>query len=141
MPDDQMKPSGPRLSFVALALATIALGLGLQWLRPELPLVFADVLGDALWALMIYWLIGAAAPGTPRLQRAAVALAVCWVVEFSQLYHTTWLDDWRATTMGHLTLGSGFDARDLAAYGLGVLVGIGLETTLLRQPRGAATSR
>jgi hypothetical protein len=57
----------------------------------------------------------------------AVALTICWIVEFSQLVHAPWLDGWRATTLGHLVLGSGFDPRDLVAYGLGVLVGVRLE--------------
>jgi hypothetical protein len=41
-------------------------------------------------------------------------------VELSQLYHAAALDAVRATTAGHLVLGSGFDLRDLVAYGVGV---------------------
>jgi hypothetical protein len=125
-------PSGrSRLPYLALAAATIAIGLGLQWVRPDLPRAFADILGDALWGLMMFWLVGAIGPAIRALTRGVIALAVCWVVEFSQLYHTPWLDAWRGTVLGHLTLGSGFDLRDLVAYGLGVLVGIRLEATIL----------
>jgi len=49
-----------------------------------------------------------------------VALAFCCAVEFSQLWHTPWLNAVRRTTAGHLVLGSGFNARDLVAYAGGV---------------------
>jgi hypothetical protein len=48
-------------------------------------------------------------------------------VEVSQLYHRPWLDDLRATSFGHLVLGSGFDPRDFLCYLLGVAVAAGLE--------------
>lgn len=123
-------PTRLRLRYLALAVATIALGLLFQQTRDALPFAFADALGDALWALMMYWLVGVAYATPRRLPRAAVALVLCWLVEFSQLYHTPWLDRHRATTLGHLILGSGFDLRDLASYGIGVLVGLRLEMVL-----------
>lgn len=119
-----------RLRYLAFAGATIVAGLLLQALRSGLPMAAADILGDALWGMMIYWLVGAALPETGRLRRTVIALATCWAVEFSQLYHAGWLDSWRATTLGRLVLGSGFDPRDLAAYGLGVLVGFRLDVVI-----------
>jgi hypothetical protein len=116
-----------RLAYVALALATIALGLlvhlGGRALAPDV----RDVLGDALWAAMMAWWIGALAPARPLGVRAAIALAICVAVEGSQRYHTASLDAIRATTLGHLVLGSGFDPRDLVAYAAGVLVAVALE--------------
>jgi hypothetical protein len=49
----------------------------------------------------------------------------------------------RATTWGHLVLGSGFDARDLASYALGVGGAALLEAVVVarrRYPRGDLTS-
>lgn len=119
-----------RLRYLALAAATIVAGLLLQAVRRGLPMAAADILGDVLWGMMIYWLVGAALPETGRLRRTVIALATCWAVEFSQLHHAGWLDSWRATTLGRLVLGSGFDPRDLAAYGLGVLVGFRLDVVI-----------
>lgn len=130
-----------RLRYLAAASATIAVGLSLQWVRRNLPNALADVLGDALWGLMIYWLLGAARPAVSRGLRATFAMLVCWLVEFSQLYHAPWIDAWRATTVGRLTLGSGFDARDLVAYGVGIAVGLGLEPAGGAAPRVADASR
>jgi Protein of unknown function (DUF2809) len=109
-----------RLAFVALAVATIALGLLVHLRGAALGPVARDVLGDALWAAMIAWWAGALAPNARLATRTVAAYAVCAAVETSQRYHAPALDAVRATLVGHLILGSGFDARDLAAYALGV---------------------
>ena len=74
------------------------------------------------------WWVATIAPKARLGVRAAVALGICFAVELSQLYHTSWLDALRATAMGHLVLGSGFDPRDLASYTGGVLVAVLLES-------------
>ena len=120
-----------RATYVVLALVTIALGLLVHRRGAALGPVMRDVLGDALWAVMIVWWLGALAPGAERWRRAGAALALCFAVEFSQLYHTPALDAFRATAVGHLLLGNGFDPRDLAAYTLGVVGAVLLESALL----------
>jgi hypothetical protein len=121
-----------RASYIALALGTIALGLGVHWRGAPLGPTLRDVFGDALWAAMVTWLVGAVAPGVSLRIRAATALALCVGVEVSQLFHTTVLDALRTTTAGELVLGSGFDPRDLAAYTLGVLAAALLERAARR---------
>jgi hypothetical protein len=121
-----------RLGFVALALTTIAVGLVVHWRGGLLSPTVRDVLGDALWAMMIAWWIGALAPDKRLGVRSGLALAVCWAVEFSQLYHAPALDAWRQTTLGQLVLGNGFDVRDLGAYALGVLAALSLEVNVRR---------
>jgi hypothetical protein len=51
------------------------------------------------------------------------------------LVHTPALDTLRRTTIGQLTLGTGFDLRDLLAYTLGVLAAAFLEWTWRKRPR------
>jgi hypothetical protein len=92
-----------------------------------------DVLGDALWAAMAAWWIAAVAPAIRLPWRAAVALALCFAVEFSQLVHLPVLDALRLTTVGYLALGSGFDRRDFAAYAGGVLAAVFLERAIERR--------
>jgi hypothetical protein len=113
-------PRGRRLTYVVLALGTIAVGLLVHLWGAALGRVARDVLGDALWAAMIAWWAGALAPGARLATRSALAYAICVLVEVSQLYHVPWLDAVRATRPGHLVLGSGFDPRDLVAYAAGV---------------------
>ncbi|MEO8202014.1 MAG: DUF2809 domain-containing protein [Gemmatimonadota bacterium] len=122
-----------RLWFVALALSTITVGLIVHWRGAALPTALRDVLGDALWAMMIYGWVGALAPKTRSDLRAGMSLAICWAVELSQLYHGPIIDGWRRTTPGQLVLGSGFDLRDLGAYALGVLMALMVERTTRRR--------
>ena len=128
-----------RVAFAALALSTIVLGLLLQRARPALPMAAGDALGDALWAIMIYWIVGGIRPSLSRSRRAILALLACWSVELSQLYHAAWIDGVRRTTVGNLVLGTDFDARDLAAYAVGIAVALMLERAL-RPPAPVASA-
>ena len=132
-------PLNVRASYLGLALGTIALGLAIHWHGGVLGPTARDVLGDALWAAMIYWWIGALAPGATLRVRAVMALMVCFGVEVSQLYHTPALDALRRTTLGQLVLGSGFDPRDLVAYAGGIVAAVGLEHVTMRR-RGALSA-
>jgi hypothetical protein len=123
-----------RARYAALALATMLAGLAVHlgtWLAPGA----RDALGDALWATMLSWWIGAAAPRASLGKRSLVSIAACWAVELSQLHHAPGLDALRRTPPGHLVLGSGFDPRDLAAYAVGVLAATACE----RRWRGRPT--
>jgi hypothetical protein len=113
-----------RLIYLIAAGATIAVGL---WVHRGIVSMNADardILGDALWASMMMWLVSLVAPTVRLAVRAAIALAICFAVETSQLIHTPTLDAVRATTLGNLVLGSGFDARDFAAYTAGVIAAV-----------------
>jgi Protein of unknown function (DUF2809) len=135
VPDEGRVRLRARLSYLALALATIALGLLVHLRGSALPAAARDVLGDALWAVMIVWLVSVVAPSARLVTRGAVALALCWAVELSQRLHAPSLDALRATTAGHLVLGSGFDPRDLAAYVVGVLAAVVIERAARRTIR------
>jgi len=128
----------PRTRYVALAVGTIALGLAVHWRGDALSPVVRDVLGDALWAAMVVWWISAIAPASRLPWRAAVALALCFAVEFGQLWRFPALDALRRTTAGHLVLGSGFDPRDFGAYAAGVLTAVLLERAAKRPKRSGA---
>jgi len=122
-----------RIVFLALACATIVLGLVVHLHGAAFSPVTRDVLGDALWAMMILWWAGVLAPHARLAIRCTSAYAVCAIVEVSQLYHTATLDAVRATTLGHLVLGSGFDPRDLVSYAAGVALAALLEWTIVRR--------
>ena len=114
-----------RLRYLLMACVTVAVGLAVHTgplpLAPLAPRL-RDASGDALWAMMMVWWIGVLLPSARPIMRALSALGVCVAVEVSQLYHVPWLDAIRATTPGQLVLGIGFDARDLVAYAVGVVV-------------------
>lgn len=124
------------LKYLLLILTVMLLGLSSRHLAPYLPNWLNFWLGDALWALMVYFMI-AFLLRKSKLSRVALG-AVCFsfAVEFSQLYHPQWLDALRRTRLGGLILGYGFLWSDLAAYTLGIGIGILLEALVIARGSG-----
>lgn len=100
-----------------------------------------------LWATMIFFVVSLLEPAKRRRVRVAIALAVCYLVELSQLAHGEWIDELRSGgTIGHLVLGQGFSWGDLLAYTVGAAFAIliDVEMTMVgtgrrsgsRQPAG-----
>ena len=54
-------------------------------------------------------------------------MALAILVETSQLYHATWIDSIRQTTLGGLVLGFGFLWTDLACYAVGIAIAAVIE--------------
>ena len=109
-----------RTLFLLLAVSSIILGLGSRKMAGYLPDFINLGLGDALWAVMVYFLFAAAFCRWSIVRTALVALTFCYLIEISQLYHAPWLDTIRATRLGGLVLGFGFLWTDIVAYTLGV---------------------
>lgn len=107
--------------------AVIALGLASRRWPWLLPAWLGKYPGDALWATMVFFCWAWVLPAASTLRLAALALGTAWLVEFSQLVHTPWLDAIRQTTPGHLALGSTFTWVDLPAYAVGVLLGVAVD--------------
>ena len=122
-----------RLRYLIAALLTVAVGLGVHLGGSFTPPTVRDIIGDALWAAMMFWWISALSPRSDPIVRAGVALGISWIVELSQLYHTPSLDAARHTTLGSLILGSGFDARDLVAYAGGVVAAVAIDAMVRRR--------
>jgi Protein of unknown function (DUF2809) len=124
-----------RRTYVAMALGTIAVGLVVHTRGNALGAVARDVVGDALWAAMMFWWISSVVPRSSRPARVAIALLVCAAVEVSQLSHASLLMTLRETRLGALVLGTGFDSRDLVSYTCGVAVAAIIDTRLLSRTR------
>ena len=130
-----MRTSFTLWHFGAFAAATIAVGLLVHLKGEALGAAARDIAGDALWAAMIAFAIGALAPRMRLRDRSLSAFAVCAAVETSQLYHAPAIDALRETMAGHLVLGSGFDVRDFLAYAAGVGAAALIETWLTGRAR------
>ncbi|MGJ5179849.1 DUF2809 domain-containing protein [Bradyrhizobium oligotrophicum] len=122
-------------SALATALIVIALGLALRFygLGLGLPALIVKYGGSILWAMMVYLLLVALLPRRSPRQIGGLALAVAVTVEASRLIHTPWLDSFRLTLAGALLLGRIFSAWNIAAYAVGILIGIGIER-IVRRP-------
>lgn len=114
-----------RTRFVYLLVATVVIiaGLASRRYRGQLPAFLAEYAGDTLWALMLFLFISAFLAGRPVRARAAISLALAFLVEISQLYHAPWIDSIRQTTLGGLVLGFGFLWTDLVCYSVGIATG------------------
>ena len=105
-----------------LLLLIIPVGLLTRSFGEMLPAFIATYAGDVLWATMIYFILCIVFPAWNPLKIAIHALAICFAVEFSQLYQADWINAIRHTRLGALALGRGFLASDLICYTVGVLI-------------------
>jgi len=128
-----------RRNDIAGAIAvTIAAGLASRKYPWLLPAALGKYPGDVLWAQVVYWAVCWVIPTASRRRVSALALAVCYADEFSQLYQAPWINHLRATTAGHLVLGSTFSWRDLLAYTVGVALCTAVEVIWFRIGGGRA---
>ncbi|GGE08805.1 ribosomal maturation YjgA family protein [Psychroflexus salis] len=107
----------------------ISLGLGLASRNFEIgiPKEFNLYLGDAIWAMMVYFGFRCISPKYRILNSAILTLAFSYAIEISQLYQAEWLNDIRKTLLGGLILGFGFLWSDILAYSIGVAFGFGFD--------------
>ena len=98
----------------------------------QLPKLVNLYLGDALWALLIFLIMGFIFNKLASFRLTIFALLFCYLTEISQLYHASWIDEIRSTTIGGLVLGFGFLWSDILAYSIGVSAGYLIEKTFLR---------
>src|SRR5258708_2710635 len=127
--EDPKKTVSPRLhrnriAYFAAVCVVIALGLASRRFPGSFPAFLGKYPGDALWALMVFLGWGIVLPKHSTLRIALYALVTSFLVEFSQLYQAPWINGIRGTAIGHLALGSGFAWGDMAAYAVGVGMGI-----------------
>lgn len=100
-----------------------------------------DIVGDALYATLLYLLLALLAPRSPRRMLAALALILCAGVEFLQL--TGIPRDLAAVfPPAALVLGAGFDQRDLLVYAAAVVITMIIDVAISRatRPRSLSTS-
>ncbi|ABS40708.1 DUF2809 domain-containing protein [Clostridium botulinum] len=116
-----------RLVYGFATFIVMFLGLCSRKLKYFIPDFLNVYLGDTLWALMIFMLFAFIFKGTKTKMVALMALAFCYLIEISQLYHSNWIDNIRKTTLGGLVLGYVFSWKDLLAYAIGIGIGIIVE--------------
>lgn len=112
-----------RLWLAVAIILVIGIGLASRRFPSYFPSTFGSQTGDALWALMVFLGIAFWFPKMERSKLTLAALAVAYLVEAGQLYKAPWINQIRATTVGHLVLGTGFQWLDLVAYAFGIAAG------------------
>lgn len=121
------QPLRRRLTLLALALLTVALGLALRLIPIGLPAFAVQYGGSILWAAMVYLLFAAAMPRGSRKSTALIACLFAAIVELSRLHHTPAFDAFRLTLTGKLLLGRVFNLWHFPIYWVTISLTAGLD--------------
>lgn len=110
----------------------IVAGLALRGFGYEIGLPFPVVKygGSLLWGTMVLLLVASVIVSCRLAAVWAIALAIAAAVEFSRLYHTPMLDEFRLTLAGKLLLGRVFSLWNIVAYAAGIGLGMAIEMRL-----------
>ncbi|GKX28785.1 hypothetical protein SH1V18_12650 [Vallitalea longa] len=114
-----------RLVYILITLIIIVLGLLSREIR-GIPLF----MGDVFWAMMVFYIIAILLDKKSDLFIFVSSVIITYIVEFTQLYHRPWIDDFRRTPIGHILLGQGFLFSDLIAYLAGIIIGYYIKKTI-----------
>ena len=112
---------------VLLVIITMILGLGSRKLPEMFPGFIVHYLGDTLWSLMVFFMIGFIWPRKNSIHVGILSVVFSYFIELSQLYHAPWINSIRHTTLGGLILGYGFLWSDIICYTVGIIFGIVIE--------------
>lgn len=108
-----------RLYYLILVIGVIILGL----LSREFSNIFSKWIGDILWGLMVFFIMGFIFRDRTTRYTAIVSIIFSIEVEVAKLYHTPWIDAFRYTMIGGLLLGHVFSWINILCYITGIAVG------------------
>jgi hypothetical protein len=111
-----------KLKNLFICFGLIILGLASRKYQSFLPEFINLYLGDAIWAMMVYYFFRIFAFKTGILNHGYFCLIYCYLTEISQIYHSPLIDSIRNTTIGGLVLGFGFLWSDIVSYSIGLII-------------------
>jgi hypothetical protein len=112
-----------------LIITVILSGLASRYFSNLLPYWVELYVGDSLWALNIFLMLGFIFITKSSFIIAIPAFIFSLLIELSQLYHTPWIDSIRAYKVIGIILGYGFRWTDLLCYFAGIAIGVIIEKT------------
>ena len=115
-----MMPTQRNRTVYAL-FTTAIIGIGLFSRSRFIPALIYPYLGDFLYTVMFYLIIGFLFPKMPPIKVASWSIGICFFIEIAQLYQAPWIVEVRSYKFGGLILGYGFLWSDLVSYTLGGL--------------------
>ena len=111
-----------RFMYLAAITLCIILGLTSRKYGSILYPFIAQNAGDVLWAMMVYFGFRFLFVQKGLVTAIILSLLFSFGIEFSQLYQSEWINQFRNTTLGALALGKGFLLIDLLRYTTGILL-------------------
>jgi hypothetical protein len=133
MPKNNQSINRNQIIYFLLFIVIIISGLASRNYSKMLPNWVDLYLGDALWALIVFVLIGMILKHKSSLTIVLLALSFSYIIEISQLYHAPWIDKVRSTWLGGHILGFGFLWSDLLCYTVGIAAGFLVEKLVLNR--------
>lgn len=125
------RTAGRRAALAVSAVVTIGAGLSVRFAGRGLA---ADFAGDALYAVLVFLVVGFFVVRASSWSVGLIAVVVCWAIETFQL---TGLPSAAAYAFppSALLLGTGFSPVDLLAYALGVTLAATVDASARRRDR------
>jgi hypothetical protein len=120
-----------RAWYLLAFVATIGAGLISRQFPQILPAFAGKYPGDVLWALMVFFGMGAIFRHASSLQLGVGALGFSFGIELLKLCQAPWLANIRHTTLGHLIFGYAFSWQNLVAYTAGIIAGLVVEVLIV----------
>lgn len=119
-----------RAIYFIITLAVMLMGLLSRKFMFIFPKDIAPFIGDALWAMMVYFGFRFLLPKLELFKSFSIAIAFSFAIEISQLYQSDWINAIRDTTLGALVLGHGFLWFDLVSYSIGIMIAVIVDKVL-----------
>ncbi|MGL5750333.1 MAG: DUF2809 domain-containing protein [Paraclostridium sp.] len=119
-----------RVRYLIITLIVMIMGLLSRKFMFIFPKAIAPFIGDALWAMMVYFGFRFVFTGLKFKESFLLALVFSYAIEISQLYQADWINAIRNTTLGGLVLGHGFLWMDLISYAIGIIIGLQIDKLL-----------
>ena len=122
-----------RIILLVSLLITFVIGISSRKFPVYFSNFLAEYLGDTLWAMLVFWILGFVFPKNLSFKNAIIALIFSYLIEISQLYQAEWINEIRNTTIGALVLGHGFLWSDIICYTVGIGIGLIVDITLIKR--------
>lgn len=122
-----------RLYLIAIAVLFL-FGLPSRLVPQFLPDFYVNYVGDGLWAMAIFFMLGLIFPTASTRRLVITTLAITYAIEISELYQADWINQLRSIKLIGLILGYTFLWSDLVMYTLGIALGALLEYFVLWKP-------
>ena len=127
-------PTKRKRGVYLVAIAVLFLfGLPSRLVPQYLPDFYVNYVGDGLWAMAIFFMLGLVFRSASTRRLVITSLAITYAIEFSELYQADWINQLRSIKLIGLILGFTFLWSDLAMYTIGIAVGALLERFILKR--------
>jgi hypothetical protein len=119
-------PRSRRNYLIAIAVLFL-FGLPSRLVPQYLPDFYVNYVGDGLWAMAIFFMLGLVFRSATTRRLVIVSLTITYAIEVSELYQADWINQLRSIKLIALVLGYTFLWSDLVMYTIGITIGALIE--------------